>query len=556
MRPPAPRPRPSHALPRVAPLLLLAACSRAPEPDGPPEVAPDVPVAASDAPPKDPLADFKGVMSPGEFEALSAKRGVRKSTQGAFDGYTLVMPLVSTKVHLVDLEGEVVHTWETGLAPGGWCYLLDDGSLLHTGRQDTDPKFRGGGIGGIIRRLAPNGDVLWRYDFADEHRCQHHDLEPLPNGNLLFIAWERLSAAEALALGRRPGTVGKAGLWPDAVFEVRPTPPVGAEIVWSWHAKDHLVQDQDPAKPNYGPIAAHRGRIDLNFDYVPSDAESEEELRQKEERAKAMAALGYGGGDDEDEGEEQGDDDGAHADADAPKPPPGPDRDKSGDWMHTNAVDYDATHDLIVLSSPEMCQVFVIDHSTTTAEAATSQGGRFGKGGDLLWRWGNPRFEGVGGPTDQRLFYQHDPTLLPGTKPGELRLLVFNNGGERPDKNNRSEVLELVLPFDPTQGFSCEPGKPFGPAEPAWSFEDAPQFFSAFISGARRLPNGNTLVCSGAPGRIFEVTPAKEVVWDYLNPFGGDFKAPDHAGNAPPLSLFRADRYALDHPGVVALGLR
>jgi len=505
---------------------------------------------SGDAEPKeqepDPKERLRGLMSPAEFAALEGQRGVRVRTDGASEGYTLVIPLVSTKAHLIDLAGEIFHTWETGLAPGGWSYLLDDGSLLHAGRQDVDPKFRGGGIGGIIRRLAPNGDVLWRFDFADELKCQHHDLEPLPNGNLLFIAWERLSPAEAIALGRRPEEVGAAGLWTDAVFEVRPTPPVGGEIVWSWHAKDHLVQDLDPAKPNYGVIADRPGRIDINFDYVLPAEVDEEALRAEAERKKQMAALGYGGGDDDEEDEDE------DAKSKAAQGPPPRDLDKSGDWMHTNAVDYDAVNDLIVLSSPELCEVFIIDHSTTTAEARGSTGGRRGRGGDLLWRWGNPASHDAGGKSEQRLFYQHDPTFLSAPS-GELRLLVFNNGGDRPDKKNRSEVLELVLPFDAERGFATPPRAPFGPATPVWRYEDAETFYSAFISGARRLSSGNTLICSGAPGRIFEVTAKGEIVWDYLNVHGGDFKAPEHAGNAPPLALYRSDRYAPDHPGVVAL---
>ena len=61
------------------------------------------------------------------------------------------------------------------------------------------------------------------------------------------------------------------------------------------------------------------------------------------------------------------------------------------DWLHTNGIDYNAEYDLIVLSVPRMNELWVIDHSTTTEEALGSTGGRWGKGGDLLWRWGNPR---------------------------------------------------------------------------------------------------------------------------------------------------------------------
>ena len=116
-------------------------------------------------------------------------------------------------------------------------------------------------------------------------------------------------------------------------------------------------------------------------------------------------------------------------------------------------------------------------------------------------------------------------------------------------------MLELTLPFDPDAGFFFEEGEPFGPQEPAWSYSDPDTFLSAFISGAGRLPSGNTIVCSGVVGRIFEVTPDGEVVWDYYSTLGGDVEPPEHAGKAPPYALYRADRYARDSAAVEALGI-
>ena len=251
-----------------------------------------------------------------------------------------------------------------------------------------------------------------------------------------------------------------------------------------------------------------------------------------------MAQLGYVGG-----AEEQVDDEQRAR------------YDRSGDWMHTNGIDHHPEHDLIVLSSPHLSEVFIIDHSTTTAEAAGSTGGRWGHGGDLLWRWGNPRNHGAGTDDDQVLGYQHDPVFLPDAEDGRLRLLVFNNNvqGLADDERGFSEVLELTLPFDPARGFVGEPGQAWGPSEASWSYRDPGRFHSAFISVAQRLPNGNTLICSGAGGRVFEVTPEGETVWDYRNDLGGTLDPPDHAGKAPPYSLFRATRVARDAPGMVAV---
>ena len=466
----------------------------------------------------------------------SDPRGLVANEEGAFDGVTLFSPLNSLDTYLIDMDGEVVHHWRTDSATSSGLYLMDDGTLLRCGREDTEPKFNGGGIAGRIQRLAPDGSIVWSHQLASEDRWQHHDVEPLPNGNLLAISWERIPAERAVALGRHPDHVGTAGLWTDSVQELRPLEGGGAEVVWEWHARDHLVQDLDPKLPGHGSIAEHPGRLDINFDHRDAAPMTAEELAKQAELEEELRALGYVGGEADEEEEE------------VDRSP----YDRSGDWLHTNAVSYLPQHDLIVLSSPELCELLVIDHSTTTAEAAGSTGGRFGKGGEILWRWGNPRNYGHGTDEDKALFYQHDPTWVVGAL-GDLGLLVFNNGRGRPD-GDYSSVEELILPFDPEQGFTREQGQPFGPEGPDWIHAPGNEaFFSAFISGAQRLPNGNTLICSGAPGRIFEVTLAGEVVWDFKNPYGGEIDPPEHAGRAPSKALFRATRLPRDHPGVIAL---
>ena len=258
---------------------------------------------------------------------------------------------------------------------------------------------------------------------------------------------------------------------------------------------------------------------------------------QRAEIEEQMKALGCAGGD-----EEEADGDGGGA-------PAG--EELSPDWMHTNAVAYDAELDLILLSCPEWNEVYVIDHSTTTDQARGHSGGRYGRGGDLLWRWGHPRHYGAGTDADRRLHYQHNPPWVVGEE-GSRSILVFDNGSARPGDYS---VIELALPLEPGKAFAREAGRAFGPAEPMWSYEDRGKFYSPFISGAQRLPNGNTLVCEGARGRVFEVTRAGEVVWDYYNPLGGEIAPSGQGGNAPPQSLFRALRYGADHPALAGRGL-
>ncbi len=505
---------------------------------------------------------------PSAPESLSPERGLRLHGEGAFAGYTLFAPLRSGTTFLIDMQGQEVFTWKTP-HPGLAFYLMDDGRLLRASRINENPVFHGGGLGGRIQELAPDGSVTWEFVLSNEKQCLHHDVEPLPNGNVLAIAWEFLSKEEALALGRDPAHINGLGFWPDWLLEIEPARPSGGRIVWEWHAKDHLVQDFDPGKPGHGSVPENPGRIDMNADHRDRPPLTEEERRKQAELEAEMAALGYAGGTDGDAG--------SAGDADPDGPP------KSGDWLHTNSVDYHPGFDLVLLSVPDLNEIWVIDHSTTTAEARGNTGGRWKKGGELLYRWGNPRTYGAGSDADRRLFFQHQAEWVPAGLPGAGNVTLFNNGRERPDKEF-STVEELALPFDPARGFLRDPGKPFGPAKPLWTYSDPENFYSFFISGCQRLPNGNTFICSGKQGRFFEVTAAGEIVWEYWNPHGGEIPmsmgmaappppapppadpaapaavpgGPPPGGGSPvePTSCFRATRIAPDHPALVALGVR
>ncbi|HVS12230.1 MAG TPA: aryl-sulfate sulfotransferase [Planctomycetota bacterium] len=468
-------------------------------------------------------------------------RGLRIREEGAFEGYTLLSPLRSGTSYLIDMEGQVVHRWETGRAPGNLAYLLDDGRLLRPVRVEDNPVFFGGGIGGGVQELDWEGNLTWDFTFSSKERIHHHDVEPMPNGHVLLIAWEHVSPEQAIALGRDPEVVDANGWWPDAIYEIEPVRPDGGRIVWEWHALDHLVQDRDEGKPGHGSVGKHPGRIDINGDHTAERPQTAEERRRERELRERMAKLGYAGGRD---------------DADA-RPPDQRGRRNHADWLHTNSVDYHPGHDLILLSTPRMSEVWVLDHSTTTEEARGASGGRRGKGGEILYRWGNPRVYGAGGEADRRLFAQHDAQWIPEGHPGAGNVLVFNNGNGRPG-GEHSSVDEIALPFDPEKGFRREEAAPYGPRELAWSYS-APEpasFYSFFISGAQRLPNGNTLICSGAQGRVFEVTRAGRIVWEYWNPHGGDIPAsfggaaPEQPSRVDPKALFRATRIPADHPGL------
>src|SRR5262249_12045929 len=186
----------------------------------------------------------------------------------------------------------------------------------------------------------------------------------------------------------------------------------------------------------------------------------------------------------------------------------------SVDWTHANAVFYNAALDQVMLSVRNFSEVWVIDHSTSTAEAAGHTGGRLGRGGDLVYRWGNPRAYGVAGP--QQLFGQHNPGGIADGLSGAGHLLVFDNG----DVNARPypTVVEFATPLQGDGSYAYDSENGFGPTAPTWQYQANPptSFFASIISGAQRLASGNTFVTDGPAGRFFEVTPAGDTVWSYV----------------------------------------
>jgi hypothetical protein len=517
--------------------------------DGPPQQEPRDPQA--------PRAGQRGERG-GRPERRGAERpeGLRKREAGACEGLTLVSSLSTRETHLIDLDGRSVHTWKSDVPLGNVAYLLPDGTLLRAGRQGDNKVFRGGGEGGRIQKLDLAGQVIWDFVWSSDEHLHHHDVKALPNGNVLFVSWEKKTKAEAIAAGRDPRFLKGEWFWPDAVLEVQPVPPNGGEIVWEWHAWDHLIQDRDPKGQNFGEVEAHPERIDINADWTRFEVK--EDPKADAETAERLRSLGYVGG------PPPGDRAPGVGPGRGGGPGMGPMGGGGADWMHTNAVDYHAGRDQILLSVKHLNEIWVIDHSTSTEEARGSQGGRYGKGGDLLYRWGNPVAYRGGLPEQRQLFEQHNAHWIPAGRPGAGNILVFNNGSPR-EGRAWSSADEIALPVDAEGRYAPrrEDGL-LGPEQALWSYT-APKkedFFSSFISGVQRLPNGNTLICEGETRRVFEVTKEGTTVWEWVMPIAliGDDAPPQRGpggpggrGRGPRGGLFRAERLAPDHPGLAAL---
>jgi outer membrane protein assembly factor BamB len=197
------------------------------------------------------------------------------------------------------------------------------------------------------------------------------------------------------------------------------------------------------------------------------------------------------------------------------------------DWTHFNDVDYDPATDRILVDSREFGELYIIDHKT----------------GDILYRWGNPSAYGAGAPPtfttpgDQILFGPHDAHWIKEGLPGAGNILIFNNGWARPPITYSS-----IIEMNPETG------------EIVWEYKSSAEtsFASHHISGAQRLPNGNTMICSGGGGHLFEVTPEKEVVWEYINPVIGKSTTNriEDGSEKGRNGVFRAHRYGPDYPGL------
>ncbi|MGH9324143.1 MAG: aryl-sulfate sulfotransferase [Vicinamibacteria bacterium] len=455
--------------------------------------------------------------------AVEQPRGLVRNEPGASPGYVLFTQFSADKTYLVDLDGRVVHTW-TNEKAGDAVYLQGDGSLYRLARIPEPPNFRAGGVAGYIQRLSWESEVRWEWKMGDEKRMLHHDIKPLPNGNLLAIAWEQKTPAEARAAGRRVDLIPEQGIWSEWILEIEPLPPDNAKIVWEWHLWDHLVQNHDPDAANYGDPSGHPRRLDINADGESVEID-EKELEQ-------LKALGY-------------------------VPDNASSEDLQSDFLHMNSIDYHPGFDQIAVSVPHVGEIWILDHSTTTEEARGSSGGRYGLGGDLLYRWGNPESYGRGAKADQQLFSQHHALWIPDGFENAGHITVFNNGGGRPD-GDWSSVVEIAPPVDDEGRYSLTEGEAFGPRAPVWTYqaEDRGSFFAPFVSGAHRLQNGNTFVCAGPPGRYFEVTPQGAIVWEYRNPFHGDVPGWNPPGTEQfPYASFRAIKIPPDHPGLASRAL-
>lgn len=362
------------------------------------------------------------------------------------NGYTLFTPTNNNEVLLINNCGEKINQWSFTEKPEKTSYLLPNGNLLRVGKENLE-----------IRDWENN--VVWSYATIANGINNHHDVEPLPNGNILCIVSDTYTLDVITNNGRNPANTDSF-LKLDKIIELQPIGNNSANIVWEWKIIDHLIQDFDATKQNYGNVANHPELLDIN----------------------------YASGD-------------------------------TFNFTHINAIDYNATLDQIIFSARNLSEIYIIDHSTTKLEAASHSGGNSNRGGDFLWRWGNPQVYKQGTIANQKLFRQHDCKWVEEGYLDENKISVFNNKG---DASGTFSSVHIITP-EITNGNYTKSSSKFNPQnfEFTWSGSILGKLVDQDKqSGVQSLPNGNMLICEASLGRISEITKSGTHLWTYINPTG------------------------------------
>jgi hypothetical protein len=340
------------------------------------------------------------------------------------------------------------NTYHSWTLSGATTYsaYMINGDTLFRSVTKSGNSFSGGPISGQVQMVDWNGNVVWNYVYSTTQYCSHHDIHYMPNGNVLLIAYELKTATDATAAGCSQAIT----MWPDKIVEVQPTGPTTGNVVWEWHSWDHLMQNVDATKANYvSNLSDHPELMNINYKTTK-------------------------------------------------------------DWLHMNGIDYNPTFDQITFSSHNMNEVYVIDHSTTTAEAASHSGGNSGRGGDILYRWGNPAAYGVTTPA-ANFNVVHDAHWAPVDTKWAYHLVGFNNYG-----NATVSYVDVFLPPMNGAGYVAPtPGTAYGPA--TYANRVTTNGHTNNAGNSEQFPNGNMLICVAIPGYIYEIDSLGNTVWSYQN---------------------------------------
>jgi len=353
----------------------------------------------------------------------------------------------ATTAKLVDTTGALYKIWTFSSANKYSAYLIPGDTIVRTTSYTVAGAPSGGGVTGKIQKITWNGTVAWEYTYSSTTTQMHHDICPMPNGNVLFISYDVKTATQATQAGSSTSST----FYSEKIVEIKPTGPTSGTIVWEWKLWDHMCQNYNSAKDNYVTSIINNSQL-LNINYV------------------GTGNL--------------------------------PDR------YHMNGLDYNAELDQIVLSMHFMNSAFIIDHSTTNAEAAGHIGGNSGKGGDFLYRWGNPASYGATGTTMFNTI--HDAHWISSDHPTYPNYLCgYKN-------NNPPTMSQIVIWNPPYNGYnySLTLGQAYEPSNYAYQYTCT--FAASNEGNSQQLPNGNMMV-NNFQGSSYEVNSAGTVLQTIVN---------------------------------------
>ena len=385
-----------------------------------------------------------------------------------WNGYT-IFQAKERGACLIDMNGKVVHLWKglhgfpNTILPGGYVMGSTGERPIEFGYQDQRD----------LVQVDWNGNIVWKFDQyeyiedrGEEPRWmarQHHDFqrEGCPVGYYVPGMEPMVDRGNTMLVChknlRNPAISDKL-LLDDTIIEVT----WDGEVIWEWVCSDHFEE--------------------LEF------SEAAKNILARNPNMRRM-----GGG--------------------------------MGDWMHLNSMSLLGPNKWYEGGDKRFHPDHIIwDGRQTNIIAITDK-----KTGKIVWKVG-PEYDTS--PQLRRLGWmvgQHHAHMIPRGLPGEGNILVFDNGGwagyglPNPGSptgfNNALRDYSRVLEFDP---ITLKIIWQYTPVEAGFEYPvDCARFYSPFISSAQRLPNGNTLIVEGSDGRIFEVTPEHEVVWEYISPYWG-----------------------------------
>lgn len=364
--------------------------------------------------------------------------------------YTLYAPKNTNKAYLIDTADTPVayKTWTLSSTKknGYSTYLIKGDTLVRTYTYSGNT-LSGGGITGGFQKVAWDGTVTWDVVYSTSTMCMHHDICPMPNGNVLIISYEVKSQTEAQQAG---ATYNSGGIWSEKIVELKQTGPTTYQVVWEWHLWDHLCQEANSSYYNYvSDVLDHPELMDINYKTFTSQ--------------------------------------------------------NSKDRFHMNGLDYNAERNQIAISMHFPNELYIIDHSTTSAEAAGHTGGVSGKGGDFLYRWGYPaNYDATGTAVFNTI---HDAHWVPADNPNYPNYLCgYNNTGGTGGKT----AVDIWNPPYSGNLYSHTAGTAYLPSTYAYQYNAT--WTASNEGNSQQLPNGNMLV-NNAFGAIYEINSAGTVLW-------------------------------------------